>query len=389
LLNSSKYRGIKGGLDNAVKQAEERQLYKLDIADCDAHQMEPFLSFAKYCPESVRKLILSPDPEVDPELAKSLARTKDKNRSGTFMQTKQGRIEALKRPETSYPYWEEKDEIVDLFTRRMHDIGIQRSIVFPTALLSYPFMKPEIGVAVVTAYMEYMLENFLGKYPEISTPLVVPTNSPSASAEMIDRLGSEKGVSGVMICANSRQLAGSEDWNPIYEAAQSKDLPVCFHAGREMSTFDRIPFLGAHALGLPFGLVRQLTSLLLSGVHIRFKKVKFVFIEGGVTWIPWLMHRLDDDFVKRSLEAPMLSKLPSEYMKEFYYSSQPLEQAHIEELEPIFKMCNFENNLMYASDYPHWDFDAPSVIYDLPFLSETAKKKIMGDNARKVFKKLE
>jgi predicted TIM-barrel fold metal-dependent hydrolase len=40
---------------------------------------------------------------------------------------------------------------------------------------------------------------------------------------------------------------------------------------------------------------------------------------------------------------------------------------------------------MYASDYPHWDMDLPSTIYDLPFLSETAKRKILGENARKLF----
>jgi len=40
---------------------------------------------------------------------------------------------------------------------------------------------------------------------------------------------------------------------------------------------------------------------------------------------------------------------------------------------------------MYASDYPHWDFDLPSKIYDLPFLSEEDKRKILGGNALKLF----
>ena len=49
-------------------------------------------------------------------------------------------------------------------------------------------------------------------------------------------------------------------------------------------------------------------------------------------------------------------------------------------------MINAETQLLYASDYPHWDMDLPSVIYDLPFLSETAKRNILGGNAQRLFK---
>jgi predicted TIM-barrel fold metal-dependent hydrolase len=55
-------------------------------------------------------------------------------------------------------------------------------------------------------------------------------------------------------------------------------------------------------------------------------------------------------------------------------------------LEGTFKMMNAETQLLYASDYPHWDMDLPSTIYDLPFLSEQAKRNILGENARKLFK---
>ena len=40
---------------------------------------------------------------------------------------------------------------------------------------------------------------------------------------------------------------------------------------------------------------------------------------------------------------------------------------------------------MWSSDYPHWDFDLPGTIYDLPFLSEQAKRNILGGNAAKLF----
>jgi hypothetical protein len=48
-------------------------------------------------------------------------------------------------------------------------------------------------------------------------------------------------------------------------------------------------------------------------------------------------------------------------------------------------MINAETQLLYSSDYPHWDMDMPSVIWDLPFLSEGAKRNILGENARRLF----
>ena len=46
---------------------------------------------------------------------------------------------------------------------------------------------------------------------------------------------------------------------------------------------------------------------------------------------------------------------------------------------------NAETQLLYASDWPHWDFDAPSSITTLPFLSEQAKRNILGLNAARIF----
>ncbi|MGE0628210.1 MAG: amidohydrolase family protein, partial [Hyphomicrobiaceae bacterium] len=41
--------------------------------------------------------------------------------------------------------------------------------------------------------------------------------------------------------------------------------------------------------------------------------------------------------------------------------------------------------LCWASDYPHWDFDLPSTIFDLPFLNDKAKRNILGANAERFF----
>ena len=73
-------------------------------------------------------------------------------------------------------------------------------------------------------------------------------------------------------------------------------------------------------------------------------------------------------------------------MRDMYYSSQPMEIQDKQALECTFRMINAETQLLYSSDYPHWDFDLPSTIYDLPFLSEKAKHNILGGTAARLFK---
>jgi predicted TIM-barrel fold metal-dependent hydrolase len=80
-----------------------------------------------------------------------------------------------------------------------------------------------------------------------------------------------------------------------------------------------------------------------------------------------------------------LKKKPSEYMRDMYFSSQPMEMSDMDALERTFRMINAETQLLYSSDYPHWDFDLPSTIYDLPFLNEQAKRNILGGNAIRLF----
>ena len=129
-----------------------------------------------------------------------------------------------------------------------------------------------------------------------------------------------------------------------------------------------------------------MTNWVLNGIPERFPKLKSLWVESGLAWVPFLMQRLDNEWMMRSSEVPMLKRRPSDYMREMYYSTQPMEMVNNREaLELTFKMINAETQLCYSSDYPHWDADLPSTIYDLPFLSDQAKRNILGGNALRLF----
>jgi predicted TIM-barrel fold metal-dependent hydrolase len=138
-------------------------------------------------------------------------------------------------------------------------------------------------------------------------------------------------------------------------------------------------------LGFTFYNILHCTNWVINGLGERFPKLKVIWIESGLAWVPFLMQRLDHEYMLRTSECPLLKKKPSEYMRDMYYSSQPMEVQDMGALETTFRMINAETQLLWSSDYPHWDFDLPTVIWDLPFLSQKAKHNILGGTAARLF----
>ena len=110
-----------------------------------------------------------------------------------------------------------------------------------------------------------------------------------------------------------------------------------------------------------------------------------IWIESGLAWAPFLMQRLDSEYMMRSSEAPLLKRRPSEYIGDMYFTSQPLERSNMKLTEATFEAIKADTQLLFASDWPHWDFDLPSSITTLPFLTEQAKRNILGLNAARIF----
>ncbi|MGA3306392.1 MAG: amidohydrolase family protein, partial [Stellaceae bacterium] len=174
-----------------------------------------------------------------------------------------------------------------------------------------------------------------------------------------------------------------------YALLEEMGRPLSFHAAynwydQSLSMTNR--FIAVHALGFTFFNMIHLTNWIVNGLPERFPKLKVIWIESGLAWVPFLMQRLDNEYMMRSSECPSLKKKPSDYMRDMYFSTQPMEMVENRAaLELTFKMMKADTQLLYSSDYPHWDMDLPSTIYDLPFLGEQAKRNILGDNARRLF----
>jgi predicted TIM-barrel fold metal-dependent hydrolase len=129
----------------------------------------------------------------------------------------------------------------------------------------------------------------------------------------------------------------------------------------------------------------QLTSLVLEGVFEKFPKLKIVVIEGGFAWLPPLAWRLDKHWEKLRAETPHVKRPPSDYLREHVFiTTQPMEEPHNRRhILDVFEWIGWDR-LLFASDYPHWDFDDPARCLPIG-ISEAQSRKFFLDNALSLY----
>jgi predicted TIM-barrel fold metal-dependent hydrolase len=144
-------------------------------------------------------------------------------------------------------------------------------------------------------------------------------------------------------------------------------------------------YLQAHC-ALPQFYQSHLISLVLEGTFERFPRLRFAFVEGGFGWLPHVVWRMDKEYKALRQQAPLLKRLPSHYVGEHVrVASQPVEEplGGARQLAQLLDMMGGPEMLLYASDFPHFDFDPPSVLPKS--LGEEARRKILHDNAAEWF----
>jgi uncharacterized protein len=278
---------------------------------------------------------------------------------------------------------------VQLTQRAMDAMGIDYMVVFPTPMLSLG-MHPQADaeVALGNAYNRWLIENILPQDKRQKALLYLPFNDPEASVETVERFADAPGVVGFSVTSTRHKPVWHNSYMRLYSVLQETGKPLGFHAGftwGDPSFAQLNRFIGMHSLSFTHFNMVHMTNWVLNGLPERFPKLKVIWIESGLAWVPFLMQRLDSEYMMRTSECPLLKRRPSEYMQEMYYTSQPLERTNMKLTQATMEAMRAETQLLYASDWPHWDFDAPSSITRLPFLDEHAKRNILGLNAARLF----
>lgn len=249
----------------------------------------------------------------------------------------------------------------------------------------------EFGAALARAVNDWQIAEWLEPEPRLRASIVVPYEDGELAAAEIDRLGDHPGFVQVLLVARTQEPLGRRKYWKMYEAAVRHDLPVGIHFGGAGGG----PITGAgwpsHYIedhgGMPQAFQAQVISLVAEGVFERFPDLRIVLIEGGFAWIPPLMWRLDRSWQKLRGEVPYLKRPPSEYIRQHcWISTQPMEEPpQPRYFDQLLAQLDMDDRLLFATDYPHWDFDAPDRAFPIQ-LSPQRKRQFMAENARALYR---
>ena len=370
-------------LRHAAEQAVARKYREFVIVDVDSHHYEN---------ESYREVFKSIESPVIRRAALESAERPGRSNllnGQVGYQDIGGRITRQRgRAREKTEPGEQRDIVMT--KRWMDSMGVDYACLFPTPMLFLGLHpQPEIETALSHGYNRWLCEEILSVEPRLVSMLYLPFNDPDAAYRTVKEFGDKKGVTGFMVTSPRYKPVHDNAYMKTYALLEEMGKPLSFHAAynwNDQSMLMLNRFISVHAIGFMMYNMIHMTNWVMNGIPERFPKLKVMWIESGLTWAYSLMQRLDHSYMMRTSDAPALKRKPSEYMREMYYSSQPMEMPDDKSiLEATFKMIKADTQLVWSSDYPHWDFDLPSVIYDLPFLDETAKRNILGGTAAKLF----
>lgn len=242
------------------------------------------------------------------------------------------------------------------------------------------------------ALNSWIAREWLDRDPRLRASIVLPLQHPEFAVEEIEFWAHDKRFVQVLVPVMGEAPLGNRRYWPVWAAAEKHGLPIGVHAGSAHRhpptsigwTSWYVEDYSAQSLGFQ----SQLASLVTEGVFQKFPALKAVFIESGVTWLPAHMWRLSKFWRGVRHEVPWLDRAPADVIRDHIrLTAQPFDAP--EGLVTIEKICDHIGSremLLYASDYPHWQFDGDAV---LPAgVSPELRRAMMIDNPLSAYPRL-
>ncbi len=271
--------------------------------------------------------------------------------------------------------------------------GIDVMAMYPTVgLFFYGIERVDVTVALCRAYNDWAHDYCSADAERLIAPLVLPQlDVPEAVAELrrgVEQLGAKAG----MLRPNpvGGRTLDHPALEPLWDLFEETGAALVLHEGTTQDVpqvgFDRYDgYLFRHMISHPFEQQMALLSLVCGGVLERHPGLRVLIVEAGLAWVPYWLERMDHHVEKWGFASTPLALAPSEVFQRQCFVSADAE----EKLLPFVIQAIGDDNLCFSTDYPHPDHDFAGIVaglMDRSDLAESSKRKILSENAARLFR---
>ncbi len=286
----------------------------------------------------------------------------------------------------------------EVYLRHMDVEGVDVAILMPTLMLGLSAMDdidPSHMAALCRVYNNYAYEFTRGDPARFKFWAWVPRHDPDLAAQEARRCVQELGAVGAAMPspAVNGNLLSDDFYYPLWTELQRLNVPIGFHpSGGRLRDDVRSRYRGHRRTGvIQRTIARQfyagtaVAEMILGGALEDFPHLEVVVMEAGVSWLPWLLWWMDEQWEMFEPDVDYhLSLRPSEYFARQCY-------AVVDCSEDIARYTidfGLGERLLMSTDFPHHDSPFPNgvdMFLGHTGISDAAKRAILWDNGARLF----
>jgi predicted TIM-barrel fold metal-dependent hydrolase len=250
----------------------------------------------------------------------------------------------------------------------------------------------DMAAAVARAVNDWVVKEWLDRDPRLRASITIPTQNVEMAVDEIERCAKDRRFVQIQMLSMQETPLGRRSWWPIFAAAERHGLPIGIHPGssyrQSLTSLGWPTYYIEDYTAYAQAFQSQLGSLICEGAFAKFPGLKVVLLESGVTWLPGFMWRLSKFWRGVRSEVPWVDRSPADIVRDHVrltiapFDAPPKPDV----IERVIDHLRSDDILLYASDYPHWQFDGEDAIPD--GVPDGLRRKIMVENPRATYPRL-
>jgi predicted TIM-barrel fold metal-dependent hydrolase len=253
--------------------------------------------------------------------------------------------------------------------------------------LDWGFENPLLKEACIQAFNDWIAEFCAADRDRLIGLAVLPTHDPQAAIRELERTA-KLGLRGAMFEFTGATLGVHDHaWDPLWSIAEETGTAISFHImTRSRTAADqalkwKLP--ARAAIGCMM-LNEILADLIMSGVPVRHPKIKLVMAESSLGWIPFVLERLEfEQHTYKHLGDALPREPAGELFRRNFTCTFQEEKLGVQLIPHIG-----EDNVMWASDYPHGDGSFPRSVEAVDHIFAGVDPRIKRKATRDTMKRL-